>query len=277
MTDTAEVEPEAARTWRRRVAFWLSPSDQPSWSRPILLITAVVAGIAYGWQMGSSTEIFYAAAVRSMSASWHDFLYAAFDPAGTVSIDKLPGALWIQALSVRVFGIHTWAIALPQVIEGVITVLVLYRVVRRLAGPVAAIIASVILAISPATMTLDRGNISDTLLVLLLVLAADSIVTACATGSSRSVAMSGVWVGLAFQAKMIEAWFVLPALGVTYLVVSNRGIWTRILQLAGMAAIVVAVSLSWMVFVSLTPNAQRPYVVGSQNNSIFQQVFDYNG
>ncbi|MFZ0664715.1 MAG: hypothetical protein WAM97_03100, partial [Acidimicrobiales bacterium] len=106
---------------------------------------------------------------------------------------------------------------------------------------------------------------------------ADSIVTACATGSSRSVAMSGVWVGLAFQAKMIEAWFVLPALGVTYLVVSNRGIWTRILQLAGMAAIVVAVSLSWMVFVSLTPNTQRPYVDGSQNNSIIQQVFDYNG
>ena len=139
---------------------------------------AVVAGVAYGWQMGSSIEIYYAAAVRSMSMSWHDFIFGAFDPAGTVSVDKLPGALWVQALSVRLFGVHTWAIALPQVVEGVLTVLVLYRVVRRLAGAQAAIVAAAVLAISPAAVTLDRGNIPDTLLILLLVLAADAVVGA---------------------------------------------------------------------------------------------------
>jgi 4-amino-4-deoxy-L-arabinose transferase-like glycosyltransferase len=142
----------------------------------------VVAGLAYGWQMGSSIEIYYAAAVRSMSMSWHDFAYAAFDPAGTVSIDKLPGAFWVQALSVRLFGVHTWAIALPQVLEGSLTVLVLYRTVRRLAGPSPPSSPRRSWPFSPATVALDRGNISDTLLVLLLVLAADSPVAALGTG-----------------------------------------------------------------------------------------------
>ena len=94
-------------------------------------------------------------------------------PAGTISVDKLPGALWLQALSVRLLGVHTWAVALPQVIEGALTVLVLFRAVRRLAGPVAGVVAAAVLTLSPATVTLDRGNISDTLLILLLVLAAD--------------------------------------------------------------------------------------------------------
>ncbi len=134
----------------------------------------MVAGVAYGWQMGSSIEIYYAAAARSMSMSWHDFVYGAFDPAGTISVDKLPGALWLEALSVRLFGVHTWAIALPQVLEGVLTILVLFRLVRRLAGAEAAIVAAAVLAICPAAVTLDRGNIPDTLLVLLLVLAADA-------------------------------------------------------------------------------------------------------
>jgi 4-amino-4-deoxy-L-arabinose transferase-like glycosyltransferase len=243
----------------------------------VLLGLAVLAGLAYGWQMGSSIEIYYAAAVRSMSMSWHDFVYAAFDPAGTVSIDKLPGAFWVQALSVRIFGVHTWAIALPQVLEGSLTILVLYRTVRRLAGPIAALLAAAVLAVSPAVVALDRGNISDTLLVLLLVLAADSAVAALQSGRWRSVAMAGVWVGLAFQAKMIEAWLVVPALAVV-VVVACAGTWrARLLRVTAMVVIVGAVSFSWMLFVTLSPASQRPYVDGSQHNSIFEQVFDYNG
>jgi 4-amino-4-deoxy-L-arabinose transferase-like glycosyltransferase len=237
---------------------------------------AVVSGLAYGWRMGSSIEIFYAAAVRSMSVSWHDFAYAAFDPAGTVSIDKLPGAFWVQALSVRLFGVHAWALALPQVIEGSLTVLVLYRAVRRLAGPGAGLIAAAVLAVSPATVTLNRGNISDTLLVLLLVLAADSVVAATA-GRLRSVLMAGMWVGLAFQAKMLEAWLVVPAFALAYLIAGRANLWSRVLRQAAMVIVVIAVSLSWMLFVTLTPPAHRPYVDGSQHNSVFAQVFDYNG
>ncbi len=242
-----------------------------------MLVLTVVSGLAYGWRMGSSIEIYYAAAVRSMSMSWHDFVYAAFDPAGTISVDKLPGAFWVQALSVRIFGVHTWAIALPQVLEGSLSVLVLFRTVRRLAGPAAGLIAAGVLAFSPAVVTLDRGNISDTLLVLLLVLAADSTVAALQTGRWRSVAMAGLWVGLAFQAKMVEAWLVLPALAMVLLIASAGALRTRLLRVLAMVVISGAVSFSWMLFVTLNPASQRPYVDGSQHDSVFAQVFEYNG
>ena len=133
-----------------RWQLWRSPPGQPAWARPLLLLTAALAGLAYGWGMGgASVETFYGAAARSMSQSWHDFIFGSFDPAGTVTVDKLPGALWMQALSLRLFGFHIWALVLPQVIEGVLTVLVLYRAVRRLAGPVAGLAAAVALAATP--------------------------------------------------------------------------------------------------------------------------------
>jgi 4-amino-4-deoxy-L-arabinose transferase-like glycosyltransferase len=149
--------------------------------------------------------------------------------------------------------------------------------VRRLAGPHAAICAAAVLVLAPATMALDRGNIPDTLLVLLLTLAADSVVASLITGRSRSLLMAGVWVGLAFQAKMIEAWLALPALALAYFVAATGKAWTRLLRIAAMLVVVAAVSLSWMLFVSLTPASQRPYVDGSTHNSVFEQVFDYNG
>ncbi len=146
------------------VAIWVSPSDQPGWARPALLTVAVVSAFLYAWRAGTYLETYYGAAVRSMSMSWHNFFFAAFDPAGTVTLDKLPGAFWVQAISVRVFGVHTWAIVLPQIVEGALSVLVLYRIVRRLCGPTAAILAAVVLALSPAAVALNRGNISDTLM-----------------------------------------------------------------------------------------------------------------
>ena len=132
--ETAPAPASGAPRWRRFLTPWRSPADQPAWARPALLALAAVAAVAYGWGMaGASVEPFYGAAARSMSESWHDFIFGAFDPAGTVTVDKLPGALWVQALSLRVFGFHIWALVLPQVVEGVLTILVLYRAVR-LAG-----------------------------------------------------------------------------------------------------------------------------------------------
>ena len=208
-------EPRWRRFLHRRGA---RPPDQPAWARPALLAIAVLAAVAYGWGMaGASVEPFYGAAARSMSESWHDFIFGAFDPAGTVTVDKLPGALWMQALSLRVFGFHIWALVLPQVIEGVLTILVLYRAVRRLAGPAAGLTAAAVLAVTPITVLLSRGNVSDSLLILLLVLAADATSAALLTGSLRPLLIAGVWVGLAFQAKMIQAWLALPALAAAYL------------------------------------------------------------
>ena len=214
MTSPAAEPPQAEPALLRRLAFWRSPADQPAWARPALLVMAVVAGLAYGWQMGSSIEIYYAAAVRSMSMSWHDFVYAAFDPAGTVSVDKLPGAFWVQALSVRLFGVHAWAIGLPQVLEGVAhrpgplpgrsppggTPRRHRR--RRGAGGVPGDGHPRPRATSPTPCSCCSSCWRRT--------------RWCALSSPdrrRSLVMAGVWVGLAFQAKMIEAWFVVPALG----------------------------------------------------------------
>ena len=128
--------PPPRAPWFTGSAFWRSPADQPPWARPALLAITALAGLAYAWGINSAyLEPFYGAAARSMAMNWHNFIFGAADPWGTVSVDKLPGALWVQALSLRVFGFHVWAIVLPQVLEGMLTILVLYRVVRRVAGP----------------------------------------------------------------------------------------------------------------------------------------------
>ena len=148
--ETASAPASGESRWRRFLAPWRSPADQPAWARPALLAIAVVAAVAYGWGMaGASVEPFYGAAARSKSDSRHDFIFGAFDPGGTVTIDKLPGELWVQALSLRIFGFHIWALVLPQVVEGVLAILVLYRAVRRLAGPTAGLTAAVVLAAVP--------------------------------------------------------------------------------------------------------------------------------
>ena len=277
--ETAPAPASGAPRWRRFLTPWRSPADQPAWARPALLAIAAVAAVAYGWGMaGASVEPFYGAAARSMSESWHDFIFGAFDPAGTVTVDKLPGALWLQALSLRIFGFHIWALVLPQVAEGVLTVLVLYRAVRRLAGPVAGLTAAAVLAVTPVTVLLSRGNVSDSLLILLLVLAADATSAALLNGSLRQLLLAGLWVGLAFQAKMIQAWLALPALAAAYLLAAPAArLRTRCAHVALAGLVTAVVSLSWMTAVSLVPSQDRPYVDGSPNDSVYTQVFDYNG
>ncbi len=277
--EKAPAPASEAAGWRRFLTPWRSPADQPAWARPALLAIALVAAVAYGWGMaGASVESFYGAAARSMSESWHDFIFGAFDPAGTVTVDKLPGALWVQALSLRVFGFHIWALVLPQVAEGVLTILVLYRAVRRLAGPAAGLTAAAVLAVTPVTVLLSRGNVSDSLLILLLVLAADATSAALLTGSLRQLLLAGVWVGLAFQAKMVQAWLVLPALAAAYLLAAPAArLRTRCAHVALAGLVTAVISLSWMTAVSLVPSQDRPYVDGSANDSVYTQVFDYNG
>jgi 4-amino-4-deoxy-L-arabinose transferase-like glycosyltransferase len=258
--------------------FWRSPPDQPPWARPALLAIAALAALTYAWGMnGAALEVFYGAAARSMSSSWHDFFFGAFDPAGTVSVDKLPGALWPQALSLRVFGFHTWAIVLPQVVEGVLTILVLYRAVRRLAGPLAGLVAAAVVATSPVTVALNRGNVADSLLIVLVVLAADATSAALRSGRLRTLLLAGVWVGLAFQAKMTVAWLVLPALAGAYLLAASPPLRARLTNIALAGAVTAVVSLSWMIVVTFVPAHERPYVDGTQNDSVFSQTFDYNG
>ena len=259
--------------------FWRSPPDQPPWARPALLAVAALASFSYFWGIGNATlETFYGGAVRSMSESWRNFFFGAFDPWGTVTLDKLPGAFWVQALSVRAFGFHVWSVVLPQALEGTLTVLVLFRAVRRVAGAAAGLVAAIVLAVTPVVILLDRGNVSDTLLILLLVLAADAVTAATRTGRVTHLLVASLWVGLAFQAKMLEAWVVLPALWGAYVLAAPNPVLARRLGHALVcAAVAVVVSLSYMTVVTMVPTADRPYVDGSCNDSLFTQVFEYNG
>lgn len=279
----AAVAVEAAHAGRtvrltRALRFWTSPADQPSWARPVLLVIAGLSTVAYSVGAArASVEPFYGAAARSMSQSWHDFVFGAFDPAATITVDKLPGALWLQALSLRIFGFHLWAIVLPQIVEGVITILVLYRAVRLVSTPVAGIIASGVLAANPITILLNRGNISDSLLIMCLVLAADAATRAIVTMRLQPLLAASVWVGVAFQAKMAQAWLVLPGIWLAYAIAGAPSMRRRFAHVGAAALVTAAVSLSWMSAVSLVPRHDRPFVDGSQHDSVFAQVFDYNG
>ncbi|PYC87361.1 hypothetical protein C7C46_05180 [Streptomyces tateyamensis] len=247
--------------------------------RLLLLLITAVAAAGYAWQLDTEgLETYYAAGVRSMAGSWHAFFYDAFDPQAATTLDKLPGAFWVQALSVRAFGYSVWAMVLPQVVEGTLAVLVLYRAVRRLGGAAPALIAAAVLATSPVTLASTRGNLSEPLYLLLLLLAADAVLRLVLLGRRRSGWAAAVWIALAFQAKMTEAWFLLPALVLTLVVAAPKGRRLRAtLHAALLTVTAAALSLSWMLFFALTPADRRPVADGSTHNSVFEQVFRYNG
>jgi 4-amino-4-deoxy-L-arabinose transferase-like glycosyltransferase len=263
---------------RPRWEFWRSSAGQPSWARPALLGIAAIAALLYARNITQAgLAPFYSVAVKSMSVSWKAFFYGAFDPKATITIDKLAGSFLPQALSARIFGFHPWSLALPQVIEGVISVLVMYRVVRRWAGPVPGLLAAGIFAVTPIAASMFGHSMEDGALTMCLVLAADSWQRAVIEGRLRSLVWAGVWVGLGFQAKMLQAWMILPALGIGYLLAAPAGLSRRLWHLGVAGLVMLAVSLSWIALYTFTPAADRPYVDGSTNNSAIAMVFEYNG
>ncbi|MFF2807985.1 ArnT family glycosyltransferase [Streptomyces sp. NPDC058000] len=260
-----------------RRAPWRSPVGQPAYARPALLVIAVLAAVLYAWGINHSQyHTFYANAARSMTESWKAFFYGSFDPGNSITLDKLPGFLWPQAISARIFGFHPWALTLPQVMEGVASLLLLYRVVRRWAGDNAALIASGAFLLTPVSVGLFRTAVEDPLFTLCVLLAAEATQRAAEAGRLRPLMMAGVWVGIGFQSKMLEAWVVLPALAVVYLISAPVPLRKRLVRLGLSAVVMTAVSASWMVAVALTPAKDRPYVDGTTNNSAFSMVVGYN-
>ncbi|MER6266077.1 glycosyltransferase family 39 protein [Streptomyces sp900105755] len=254
------------------------PEDAPRWERPALAAVLAVATLLYSWGIGhAALHPFYGAAIRSMAGSWRSFFFGGLDVSGSVSIDKLPGALWPDAVSVWLFGPHTWAAALPQVVEGVLTVWLLHRIVRAWAGPFAALVAALALTVTPVTVVLNRGTIPDTALTLLLVAAAGALQKAVRTERLLPLITCGIWVGLAFQAKMLQAWLVLPVFAAVYLVVAPGTPLKRALRVLLSGAVALAVSCFWVLIAWATPAADRPYLDGTSDNNPFALVFGYNG
>ncbi|AIA08173.1 4-amino-4-deoxy-L-arabinose transferase-like protein [Streptomyces noursei] len=252
-------------------------APRPAYARPALLAILALAAVLFAWDIQHSAfHTFYAETARSMAESWHAFLFGSFDPGGSITIDKLPGFLWPQALAVRIFGFHPWALTLPQVIEGVLSVAVLYRAVRRWAGEHPALLAAAAFAVTPAIAGLFRTPVEDPAFTLCVLLAADATLRAARLGRLRPLVAAGVWVGLGFQAKMLEAWGVLPALGLLYVFSAPTALRRRLAHLSVAGAVCLAVSASWVLLVTFTPAKDRPYVDGTTNNSAVSQVVGYN-
>ncbi|MEC3976951.1 ArnT family glycosyltransferase [Amycolatopsis sp. H20-H5] len=237
----------------------------------------LLSALLWGWGLGDrSLQPYYAAAVHSMSRDWSVFLFSGYDPAGVVAVDKTPLGFWVQALGVRVFGFHLWAIELVQVAEGVAAVFVLHRVVRRWAGERTALLAALLFALTPITAAINRDNVADTLLVLLLLLAAYFVTRAVETGGAKWLVWAAVFVGLGFLAKMLAAWIVLPGLALAYFAGAPGARGKKLLHLVLAGVVALAVSLSWPALVSLWPGS-KPYVGSSADGSIWQLIFGYNG
>ena len=238
-----------------------------------------LAGILNFWALGKNgwANTYYAAAVRSMSTSWHNFLFASLDPSGVMTIDKPPLALWIQALSVRVFGYHPLSILVPDALIGIATVVLLYDLVRRLFGRVAGFVAGFALATTPITVAMSRHNNPDALLALCCVAALWFLVRALGDGRTRWIVGSGVMVGLGFETKMGVALVVVPGIVAAWLWVAPRGWRVAVRQLLAGGAAMLAVGGAWPLLMWLTPAADRPWISATSDNSIFSLIFGYNG
>ncbi|MEU4717369.1 glycosyltransferase family 39 protein [Micromonospora purpureochromogenes] len=255
------------------------PRPDPSWTRPALAVLLLVTGVLYLWGLGASgwANSFYSAAAQAGAESWKAFFYGSSDAANSITVDKTPASLWLMALSVRIFGLSSWSILVPQALLGVATVGALYATVRRWYGPVAGLLAGAVLALTPVATLMFRFNNPDALLVLLLVLAAYATVRAVETAGTRWIVLAGALVGLGFLTKMLQAFLVIPVFAGVYLLAAPTGLGRRIRQLllAGLGLVVAAGW--WVAVVELVPASARPYIGGSQGNSILELTLGYNG
>jgi 4-amino-4-deoxy-L-arabinose transferase-like glycosyltransferase len=254
-------------------------ADDAAWVRPALMTLLAATGVLYLWDLAASgwANAFYSAAAQAGSTNWEAFFYASSDAGNSITVDKPPAALWVMALSVRLFGLSSWSILVPEALMGVATVGVLYLAVRRVAGPSAGLVAGLAMALTPVAVLMFRFDNPDALLVLLLTLGAYALTRAAEKASARWLALVGVLVGLAFLTKMLQALLVLPAFAVVYLIAAPTTLGRRMAHLAG-AGFALLVSAGWWVaIVELVPASMRPYIGGSQTNSVWELIWGYNG
>src|SRR4051812_3465951 len=247
--------------------------------RPELAVLVVLAGVLNLWGLARNgwANEYYSAAVRSMSSSWHAFLYGSFDPSGVMTVDKPPLALWVQVAFVKLFGFHPLSMLVPEALMGVVAVALVYDLVRRRFGRVAGFVAGVALATTPIAVAISRHNNPDALLILCSVAALWFVVRGLEDGRMRWLVLAGVCVGLGFETKMAAAFMVVPGIAAAWLWVAPRGRGRAAGQLLAGGGAMVAVGLAWPLLVALTPAADRPWVSGTSDNSIWSLILDYNG
>ncbi|MGO9906582.1 MAG: ArnT family glycosyltransferase, partial [Solirubrobacteraceae bacterium] len=280
MSTTTYPTPRAARL-RSRVL--RRPRAGALLARPELFGLMVLAAVLNLWNLSINgwANTYYAAAVRSMSSSWHDFLFASLDKSGLMTVDKPPLAFWIESLSARIFGFNSLAILVPEALMGVAAVAFVYDMTRRMFGRVAGGVAGLAFALTPITVAMARHNNPDEALILCSVAALWCAVRALETGRTKWLVWCGVCVGLGFEAKMGVALFVLPGIALAWMWTRWGETWRERFKafrqlLAGGLALVV-VGGAWPLLVTLTPAADRPWISGTSDNSVWSLIFGYNG
>jgi len=281
MADTAQkiiqAEPEPVieqKTKGMRFPSW----HFPAWHQLALGSIALISIFMNFYQLGANGfGSYYPPAIRSMMDNWHNFFFASYDPGGFVTVDKPPVGFWFQVISAKIFGLNPVSILLPQALAGVLSVLLLYYLVRRHFGVVAGLLAALALAITPISVVTNRDVTIDSTLALFLLVGAWAVIRAAETGKLRWLLLSAVIVGIGFNIKMLEAYLVVPAFGLLYLLAAPKSIRKRIGHMALAGLVLLVVSFSWIAVVDLTPASQRPYVDSTQDNSELSLALGYNG
>jgi 4-amino-4-deoxy-L-arabinose transferase-like glycosyltransferase len=270
-------EPITPRTGIRRLL--RGPDSDPGWVRPALFGLLALTAVLYLWDVTRNgwANDFYAAAVQAGTKSWKAFFFGSFDSSSFITVDKTPASLWVMELSGRLFGFSQWSMLVPQALEGVASVGLLYAAVRRWFGPQAGLIAGLVLALTPVAALMFRYNNPDALLVLLMTAAGYALVRAIEHGRTKWLVLCGVLLGFAFLAKMLQAFLVLPGFAAAYLWAGPPRLGRRLWQTGLMAAGIVAGAGWWILAAELTPAADRPYFGGSTDNNILQLAIGYNG
>jgi 4-amino-4-deoxy-L-arabinose transferase-like glycosyltransferase len=249
---------------------------------PELLGLMALAAVLNLWALSQNgwANTYYSGAVRSMASSWHAFLYGSLDSAGLMTVDKPPLALWVQALSARVFGFNSLSLLVPQALMGVASVALVYDLVRRRWGRAGGFAAGAALALTPITVAISRHNNPDALLVLCVVFALWALVRGLEDGRTRWLVWAGVGVGLGFEAKMGAALLVVPGIVAAWIwsrPPAPRGRWAAARAVGWFGAAAVAVGGAWPLLVALTPAGSRPWISGTSDNSIWSLIVGYNG
>ncbi|MGA2473901.1 MAG: glycosyltransferase family 39 protein [Acidimicrobiales bacterium] len=253
-------------------------SDAP-WVRPALLALLAATAVLYLWDLGASgwANSFYSAAVQAGTKSWKAFFFGSSDSSNFITVDKPPAFLWPMEISARIFGLNSWSVLAPQALEGVATVGLVYLSVRRWFSAQAALLGAAVVALTPVAAMMFRYNNPDAMLALLLTGALYATMRGLERAQTKWLVLAGTLVGFGFITKMMQAFLIIPVMAVVYLLAAPTGWWRRVWQVAVMGVSVLVAAGWWVAAVALTPAADRPYVGGSQNNSILNLIFGYNG
>jgi 4-amino-4-deoxy-L-arabinose transferase-like glycosyltransferase len=287
VSDLTFAEPPAqgappASGGRLRRLFRGRPQD-PTWVRPSLLTLLTGTAVLYIWGLGASgwANSFYSAAVQAGTHSWKAFFFGSLDSGNSITVDKPPAFLWVMDISAKIFGVNSWSILVPEALMGVASVGLLYLTVRRHFSATAGLIAGATLALTPIATLMFRFNNPDAMLVLLLVAATYAVTRAIEAaftrGSTKWLLLAGLFVGTGFITKMMQAFLVVPAFGLAYLIAADTTLKRRILQLLAAGVAMIVASGWWVAIVELWPASSRPYIGGSQDNSLLNLIFGYNG